>query len=334
MTKYVLTSIIDKDSKDAGPKAKNDIAYFLQKKGYQPLDLNLPTKRSAKIKYVLFELKKVFKNLNASEIVFQYPIYSMFLTQRIIKTLKKTTQAKIYFVIHDVEALRDQKNNPKFIQAEQALFQQVDGLIVHNENMKTYLQKQGIKTLMVELSLFDYLNEQPLNEDFTYQKTLCYAGNLQKAAFLTKLKLTNTSCFVFGNNQAKTYPTGIFYQGSYSPDELPKYLKQDFGLIWDGDSLTTGAGVFGEYTKYNAPHKTSLYLSSGLPVIVWQKAGVAQFVKKNQVGLVVDNLTDLEEVLQNVSSKQYQLLKKNVLRVAQKLRTGGFIEEALAKLNK
>jgi hypothetical protein len=39
---YVLTSVIDKGSKHAGPKAKEDIEYFLAKEGYHDLTLALP----------------------------------------------------------------------------------------------------------------------------------------------------------------------------------------------------------------------------------------------------------------------------------------------------
>jgi hypothetical protein len=330
--KYILTSIIDKNNKDAGPKAKRDIDFFLSQEGYQKLDLNLPTKRIAKIKYVLFKLKRVFKKLEIDEIIIQYPIYSMFLTQKIIQAIRKYSHGKIYFIVHDIETLRDQKDNAKFIRDERELFNNVDGLIVHNRSMRQWCQDNGIKTPMVELGLFDYLNEQDLQENDAYKGSFCYAGNLQKADFLTKLILVDTTCAVFGNNQASSYPRNVNYQGSYLPEELPKYLKQNFGLVWDGDSLETCTGIFGEYTKYNAPHKTSLYLSTAIPVIVWQKAAVAEFVKEQNVGIVVNNLTNIEETLQQITAKQYLELKQNAMNVAVKLRQGAFIKQALHKL--
>lgn len=325
--------MIDKDSKNAGPKAKYDIDFFLESAGYQKLDLQLPTNRIQKVKYVLFKLAKVFKTKQAAtEIVFQYPIYSMFLTQQIIKAIRKYTKAKLYFIIHDIETLRGEQGNKRFARDEREVFNQVDGLIVHNQNMQAWLKKQGVTTKMVNLGLFDYLNEQPLNENNDYQASFCYAGNLQKADFLTKLNLQKIHCTLFGNNQATSYPAGIHYQGAYHPDELPRYLTQNFGLIWDGDSLQTCTGLFGEYTKYNAPHKTSLYLSTGLPVIVWSQAGVADFVKTHEVGIVVDSLTDLEEQLLKITPKQYQHLKQNALVIAKQLRSGYFIKQALKSL--
>ena len=61
----------------------------------------------------------------------------------------------------------------------------------------------------------------------------------------------------------------IVYQGEFSADELPAHLKGQFGLIWDGSSVNTCEGNFGEYLRYNNPHKISLYLACGLPVIIW-----------------------------------------------------------------
>ena len=72
----------------------------------------------------------------------------------------------------------------------------------------------------------------------------------------------------------------VKYCGQYKPEELPEKLEGGFGLVWDGDDLGACTGVFGEYMKYNNPHKTSLYLASGLPVIIWEKAAMAKYIEK------------------------------------------------------
>lgn len=60
----------------------------------------------------------------------------------------------------------------------------------------------------------------------------------------------------------------LCYKGSFHPDVLPGILEGDFGLVWDGISAQSCIGNTGEYLKYNDPHKTSLYIASGIPVIV------------------------------------------------------------------
>ncbi|WP_051006281.1 hypothetical protein [Liquorilactobacillus vini] len=116
------------------------------------------------------------------------------------------------------------------------------------------------------------------------------------------------------------------------PDILPKYLRQSFGLIWDGTSLNQCDGVFGEYLKYNNPHKMSLYLSSGLPVIVWKQAAVADFVEKNQVGITINRLSDLDEILDKLSIDDYRQLKENVVKIAKGMRNGVYIKRAVKNL--
>lgn len=70
---------------------------------------------------------------------------------------------------------------------------------------------------------------------------------------------------------------GIEYQTTYhtkeslAAEELPGALVQSFGLVWDGNSMDTCTGNYGSYLRINDPHKVSLYLSSGLPIIVGQK---------------------------------------------------------------
>ena len=60
-------------------------------------------------------------------------------------------------------------------------------------------------------------------------------------------------------------------------------MDQNFGLVWDGTSLDGCNGRYGEYLKFNNPHKTSLYLSCGIPVIIWKEAALADFVEEHKV---------------------------------------------------
>ena len=124
----------------------------------------------------------------------------------------------------------------------------------------------------------------------------------------------------------------MIYKGQYSPEELPKHLNENFGLIWDGNSIKSCSGHFGEYLKYNNPHKTSLFISTGIPIIVWKKAAIAKLVNDYNIGIVIDNLRELDSVLDNVDLDQYKELKKNTEILGKKLREGFFIKRALREL--
>lgn len=332
MNKVVIT-VSDYKKNNAGPKAKLDIEKILSKRGFSKLNLNLNVKsKLLKIKYILFTIPNIFRRSNYNEIIFQYPAYSSVLMKCFVKSIRKYTDAKLFFLIHDIESLRKFKDNPEFVEDEFQILNNADGLIVHNQHMKNWLQKKGIITPMINLQIFDYLNPQPLNDSFIYNQTICFAGNLRKSRFLTKLNWTNHRLTIFGPNPLPDYPPVIDYQGQFSPEELPTHLKSNFGLVWDGNSLDTCDGNFGEYMQYNAPHKISLYLSSGIPVVIWKKAAMADFIKSNNVGLVIDNLTDLEKQLSQLTNEEYLTIKKNAINIAKKLRIGYYTNKAIDQL--
>ena len=138
---------------------------------------------------------------------------------------------------------------------------------------------------------------------------------------------------IYGPNKLDSYPESIRYCGQYTPEELPKHLTEDFGLIWDGNSIETCSGTFGEYLKYNNPHKTSLYLSTGIPVIIWDQAALAPLIKESGVGICISSLTELDSVLLSLTNEQYQLMKRKAEKLGQKLRKGYYTKHALTKLN-
>jgi len=124
----------------------------------------------------------------------------------------------------------------------------------------------------------------------------------------------------------------VCYKGVCTPDELPARTSQyDFGLVWDGDSIEGCEGDTGNYVKYNSPYKISSYLAAGIPVIVWDKMAVAQFVKDNKIGIVVNSLSELTDSLFSLTKGEYEMLRNNVKGVRTKLTRGGYYEDAINK---
>lgn len=123
----------------------------------------------------------------------------------------------------------------------------------------------------------------------------------------------------------------VTYQGSFSVDEIQKKLNKGFGLVWNGDSIDTCSGNFGQYLKYNNPHKLSLYLSCGLPVVIWKYAAQAEFVKKYNVGICVENLQEAENIISNMNANDYNILTENVKKMKPLLCSGHFTIQAIKK---
>ena len=113
---------------------------------------------------------------------------------------------------------------------------------------------------------------------------------------------------------------------------IPEKLRARYGLVWDGDSLRSGSGALGEYTRINNPHKLSLYLAAGIPVIVWREAAVAEVVQKYGVGITLERIDHLEEVLANISEQNYSEMKQNTEKIREKLIKGKYLECILKQL--
>lgn len=333
MENYLLT-IYDETEYNAGPKAKRDAAEILTKsKNFKKIDFYFDLNNSIisklkKLKYLNMDIPKGLKDVKSGNLFIQYPIYSSVISQKITNVIPKNV--KVYYLIHDLESLRLFKDSEGFKQEEIQRLNEANGIISHNPKMTKWLKENGVTTKIVDLEIFDYLSENmaPNNK---YDKSVCYAGNLAKSEFLKviprKLKLG-----VYGPNPAQDFPENIEYKGVYKPDELPKYLVENFGLVWDGKQSDKCDGIYGEYMKYNNPHKVSLYLSSGMPVIIWKKAALADFIEKNNVGLVIESLDQINEKLNSISESEFLELKQNTVDLSQKLKSGFYLNRAVDEL--
>ncbi|WP_281165007.1 beta-1,6-galactofuranosyltransferase [Liquorilactobacillus sicerae] len=330
--KKLVVAMYNKGQNEAGPKAKCDIEKFLAADGFQPVNFYFQGNRKAKLmsfKQSWWDIPQTFAHITADQVFFQYPAFNWRTNWAILQAAKKTA-AQVFLIIHDVESLRQQRPSQTYRQQEIKFFNQTNGLIVHNSKMKAWLSQQGVLVPMIDLQIFDYANPQPFVE-LPYRGSLCYAGNLAKAGFIQNLRVQH-QFYLYGSNPAASYPARVAYQGSFLPAELPAHLKGNFGLIWDGDQIDRCSGLFGEYLKYNDPHKTSLYLSSGLPVIIWKQAALADFVAQQQVGLLVDRLDQIDSLLDRLSVTEYQRLSQNARRIGRKMRQGQFIKTACQQI--
>ena len=332
MNNYLL-SVYDKTEYNAGPKAKRDISKILSEKlNFKNIEFyfslnNTISSKINKIKYLNWDIPRKLKNKKIDNIFIQYPIYSTVVTEKILSLLD--SHVKVYYIIHDLESLRLFKNDANYLVEEINRLNKADGLVSHNSTMTKWLRENGVKTKISNLEIFDYLTENVAPESNSYEKTLCYAGNLQKSDFLVN---EFYPIDVYGPNPKKEYPNTVSYKGVFVPEELPKHLKESFGLIWDGNRIDECNGVYGEYMKYNNPHKVSLYLSSGLPVIIWEKAALAGFVSKHQAGIVVESLAQLQDKLGSLTEEEYLNLRYNAQLVSEKLKKGHYVVEAVSNL--
>ncbi|MGZ9805948.1 galactofuranosyltransferase [Streptococcus sp. V869] len=350
--KYFLKEEFLKDSgaRNAGNKARNDVEEIVKREGYQPLLLivedwyQMGTVKAQRHKAKA--LSKAFAQLKfGDQLLIQFPmLHHSFFTTRLVRIIQRRG-VQVYFIIHDLEALRyanldtvPLKHKIRVHLQESSLLKVADGVIAHNPIMKSVLVEKGLpEHKLVSLEIFDYLIPNYQEKDgLSKDQPIIVAGNLaqEKAGYLYQLPARPAyNLYGVGFDEKRALANETYF-GSFLPDELPAALEGGFGLVWDGDSVQTCSGVFGEYLRYNNSHKASLYLASGFPLVVWKQSALSRFVLENGCGIAVESLHDLKATIDYLSDEDYQDLVEKTKYIGKKIRDGFFLTNALNKLSK
>ncbi|WP_157051213.1 galactofuranosyltransferase [Limosilactobacillus secaliphilus] len=337
MGKQFIVTSIDRDKKSGGSKAKKDIVHFL-KKNLNFENYNLSVENSNKLYIHWFmnvNFRHFVKQQKPSLLLFQYPNLSFYVMNKMVTIYRHyCPHGKIVFLVHDIMGIQFQYL-PDILSQEIELFNRTDGLIVHNEKMNNYLTSKGVRVPMSNLGLFDYDSNTPLStpSDSISDVSICFTGNLGKSEFLRDLNI-NTPIHLYGTNPASSYPNNMVYKGYYSADKIGDKLTEQYGLVWDGNDIHTCAGSLGKYLKLNDPHKASLYLSSGIPIIIWSEAALADIVLHYNAGIVVDDLTQIDERLRKISYEQYKQMRNNAKELGKQIRQGFYVTHSVKELIK
>lgn len=352
--KYTVVEINSEDGArfTAGVKARDDIETIAKMNGYIPIEVEIEPNNRKKDSF-LNKLKthrlikdewkrKTIPLVSGDELLIQFPVlnHSLFL-YKIIRELRKKN-VKITFLIHDLEmfrvALRKDNSLRKKLRLkfeEKSLLDMADKIIVHNNKMRDILIKMGYSQKKMQvLEIFDYLIpnfEKKINlESYSKEYPIVIAGALRyhKTKYVYDLP-QNIDFNLYGIGYEGKEQKNINYWGAFQPDELPFHLNGSFGLVWDGESCDTCTGVYGEYLRINNPHKTSLYLASGIPVIIWKQAALAEFVEKNNCGFVIDSISQIKEIMEEIDTEMYAKILMNTAIVGKRLRSGYYTAKSI-----
>ncbi len=332
------------ESYHAGSKAPDDISEIMSDSGIVSLEVHSCGDELSEDHWAIKRMNMEWNNIEgmipADGIVFlQHPIYQR--QVRRYETLKKLKNKGVRFVVfvHDYERLRGESYNDYMIREEDFIQDLADVIIIHNERMREMFIHYGYcENYLICLGMFDYLSEGKKPVQHCYSKDVIIAGNLsvQKNPHLDMLQRLDSLLFhLYGPNYSgNSDATNVVYHSTETPEVLPNILPDGFGLVWGGDSLDTCSGYAGEYLRYNNPHKLSLYLAAGLPVIVWDEAAVAAFVKEQKLGLIVHSLYELPELLDSISEEQYLKYAESAREVGIQLRNGEYTIKAIREAEK
>lgn len=348
-----LYQIVETSAKnnDAGTKATQDITCIAKKNGFETVGIKMRTTKlslAAKLQRQVGywnDWKNAYQTIETESVVLlQNPFhYPQVTREKILRKLKKDKKIKYISVVHDVEELRKFRYNDYYSHEFEVMMELSDVLIVHNTKMAEFFIEKGLpEEKIVILEIFDYLQSSECETSPEFARQITVAGNLdtKKCAYIGQLQqLKGIDIQLYGPNfdeKMKNYGN-IHYGGSLLPDEVPQKLTKGFGLVWDGTSIDGCQGDAGQYLRYNNPHKLSLYLSSGLPVVIWSGAAEADFVKRHNVGIAVESLLELPDQMTQITAESYNIMKENVAKLSYKLKNGYYadraLKEALCKIN-
>ncbi len=332
--KYYI-DIRGKDKNTADIKAPADMCAIMEKRGYIRISFIRPTKHSKTD--VLTHLHNWFKAYTSVKkgdiVVYQYPLLlGSHICVKLLMWLGKIKKAKVVLLIHDIDSLRGY--NTESNKWKEKALSCADYIICHNDKMKAWLTGRGIDSnRIIPLGIFDYLTDEHAVTTKEIDEVII-AGNLssRKSPYISKLLMSKRNYLInlYGPNFEENEKYHHYsYYGSFPADELISNMKGAYGLVWDGDSTDECSGMTGNYLRYNNPHKVSLYITAGIPVIIWKEAALAAYVEHNKLGITVGNLSEIDEKINAISPDEYKTFKTNVLSEGEKLRNGCYLNDAL-----
>ena len=342
--RYILSVPSAKQYAHALTKARVDTQRFAVQNGFQPLVFRGGDTASGRVwaaaKLVLrcvADWLSAFRRLprNATLLV-QYPHFplkSVPVARAAMRLLQRRKGVRLIALVHDLDSLRGIGGNAA-VYSDRRLLPIFDAVICHNAVMENRLVSMGLcRERLVTLGLFDYATDAEPRPR-AYSQSVCIAGNLSpaKSGYLYQMLGQPTRRYqlhLYGGSFEGENCEGVAYHGVFDANELPGRLEGAFGLIWDGDTTAGCSGVYGEYLRINAPHKLSLYLAAGIPVLIWAQAAQAAFVTGQGVGLALENLDTLDKLLTGVTPEDYRRMAENAAKLSPLIRDGHYLTQAL-----
>lgn len=348
------TNLTGNYSRTAGVKARDDIESIFSEEGFIPIEIpslnvdRASSSLSGKLlshKRVYAVWKKSLERVHSGDVlVVQFPVIEHSIGLASLFKKKKKEGIKLVLLIHDLELFRYAMRKDISLMRklrlrieELSILSISDRIVVHNDKMKKRLSAVARipENRMISLGIFDYLIDSAVNDsdNIGYGKGVIISGNLdpRKAGYVYDLP-DDVDFNLYGVNYEMSDNENVVYHGSFSSDEIVNKMEGSFGLVWDGVSAQSCKGVFGEYLRINNPHKTSLYLAAGLPIIIWRDAALAEFIKNNGLGILVDSIFDISNKIHSLTQADYDSLLSNVKNVSKLIRQGQYTRNVIRRI--
>ncbi len=327
---------------NAQGKARADVAHTLKILGYRTVDIvnfRYSCKEDSKYHHypvltpflAKWHVKRFARQLKAGDVVFMQDAHLSHMKQ--LASVCQQRKVKVVILLHDLQSVRYGISTD-----EVNMLNQSSVTLVHTDAMKAKLLEMGVKSPMQVITFFDYYSDDPMlpmSEVVKHKNEVVFAGNLQKSEFLPKLysyegnRSVRFKLYGMRGDMDFSAKKNFEYCGIFKPNKTGA-IHGGWGLVWDGDSIESCTGNYGDYLRYNSSHKNSLYLACGMPLIVWEGAALAEVVKQEGIGITVASLYDLDKRLEAITEDEYTSMINNTRRIGERLRKGLYLTEALS----
>lgn len=262
-------------------------------------------------------------------IIFQLPTWNgIAFDEALIRHLKVYRKLKMVFFIHDVTPLMFESNR-YLLKRYIDLYNQADLIILPSQPMIDFLRTEGLSVSKIVVQrMWDCKISIDTTRTPRFRKVFNFAGSVDedKFSFAKKWQHDVVKLSVTAEEREWGRNRNIEFLGWFnSQDILADTLRKNggFGLLWTEDSLCE------EYMKLNACDKLSLYLASGLPVIVHKSIPEAETVIHKNMGFAVDSLEEAVFRVNNMTEEQYDQMARKAGLFGNLLREGYFTKKVL-----
>jgi glycosyltransferase involved in cell wall biosynthesis len=325
----------------SGYIANRDMAEFASELGFRHLNYFIYDVNTDSDEALNARLDGILSPLSAGDVVVvQFPTWqSVRFEQRFMDKLLAKKYIKTVLVIWDVKPwLHDGSDRDFTREYAFRVMNQCDLVVSPNAKMSTRLiQEGGVRTPLINTGLWDFVYNGSM-QNKTFKKCLTFVGTLDKTDFSTYHGKTMMN--LIGNPDGLTAmekaQDNLNILGEMRSQDIIPLLDGGFGVVsYSNQKNETAKKRFAgaeKYGKYNNPLKLSLYLAAGLPVIVNYDSAHSELVQKENLGLVVDDLNEVEHIISSMTDDDYAFMAEKCRRYSSLLRQGFFTKNMLMKV--
>lgn len=309
-----------------GTKAMKDAHDILVNAGWTSYDTSYTGSASRKLIGLIISAAKLMAMPKESVFFVQLPQYG-FAKRTLARLIIR--RFKTIVLLHDIDKLRSVRGGTSEKLATRADY------LISTGRLHEYLPLRKTFPKLVRLEAWDYLMNSPPETKVNPKGQVIYAGsiNKEKSTAIFRRDINLLPLVLYGKLADLNLKRDCdIYMGPFNPDNPNIEIAVSWGLIWEGGREDNNALIGNNYEVINQPHKFSLYLACGIPVIVWRESFIAKYVEEHKCGIAVSSLEDIEKTVETIGKAEYEVLQGNAKKIGVNLRQGWALKKAIGQL--